>query len=86
GLKRRLDKDPLALLDRDARPCFDAHVGLGPGACCGGITPAEYGRERDAGADCATRTGRGAQDRQASSSLALNEMVRDVSMSSNSTS
>ncbi len=22
-----------------ARPCFDAHVGLGPGACCGGITP-----------------------------------------------
>ena len=42
GLKRRLDKDPLALLDREARPCFDAHVGLGPGACCGGITPEEY--------------------------------------------
>lgn len=42
GLKRRLDKDPLALLSRDARPCFDAHVGLGPGACCGNITPEEY--------------------------------------------
>ncbi|MEF9877046.1 MAG: GIY-YIG nuclease family protein, partial [Gordonibacter sp.] len=27
-LKRRLEKDPLALLSRDARPCFDAHVGL----------------------------------------------------------
>ncbi len=41
-LKRRLDKDPLALLSRDARPCFDAHVGLGPGACCGRITPEDY--------------------------------------------
>ncbi|WP_165060042.1 excinuclease ABC subunit UvrC [Adlercreutzia sp. ZJ154] len=26
----------------DARPCFDAHVGLGPGACCGHITPEKY--------------------------------------------
>ena len=24
------------------KPCFDAHVGLGPGACCGQITPEEY--------------------------------------------
>ena len=24
------------------RPCFDAHVGLGPGACCGSITPDRY--------------------------------------------
>ena len=24
------------------RPCFDANVGLGPGACCGRITPEEY--------------------------------------------
>ncbi len=24
------------------RPCFDSHVGLGPGACCGGITPEQY--------------------------------------------
>lgn len=41
-MKRRLDKDPLALLSLDARPCFDAHVGLGPGACCGRVTPEEY--------------------------------------------
>ncbi|MEA5019483.1 MAG: excinuclease ABC subunit UvrC [Gordonibacter sp.] len=41
-LKRRLEKDTLALLSRDARPCFDAHVGLGPGACCGSITPEDY--------------------------------------------
>ena len=41
-LKRRLEKDPLSLLAHDARPCFDAHVGLGPGACCGRITPEEY--------------------------------------------
>ena len=41
-LKRRLEKDPLALMSHDARPCFDAHVGLGPGACCGAITPEEY--------------------------------------------
>ncbi len=24
------------------KPCFDSHVGLGPGACCGKITPQEY--------------------------------------------
>ena len=24
------------------RPCFDAHVGLGPGACCGQVTREEY--------------------------------------------
>ena len=41
-LTRRLEKDELALLAHDARPCFDAHVGLGPGACCGQITPEEY--------------------------------------------
>ncbi|MBQ3106551.1 MAG: excinuclease ABC subunit UvrC [Eggerthellaceae bacterium] len=28
--------------DGSIRPCFDAHVGLGPGACCGQITPEEY--------------------------------------------
>ena len=27
---------------KDARPCFDCHVGLAPGACCGKITPKEY--------------------------------------------
>lgn len=26
----------------EAKPCFDAHVGLGPGACCGSITPEQY--------------------------------------------
>ena len=41
-LKRRLEKDPLAVMERGARPCFDAHVGLGPGACCGQVTPEEY--------------------------------------------
>lgn len=25
-----------------ANPCFDAHVGLGPGACCGNVTPEQY--------------------------------------------
>lgn len=24
------------------KPCFDCHVGLGPGACCGQITPEQY--------------------------------------------
>ena len=28
--------------DAAPRPCFDAHVGLGPGACCGRVTPREY--------------------------------------------
>ena len=41
-LKRKLEKDPLACMKTDVRPCFDSHVGLGPGACCGRITPEEY--------------------------------------------
>ena len=28
--------------DGSIKPCFDAHVGLGPGACCGQITPEAY--------------------------------------------
>ncbi len=43
-LTRRLEKDPLALLATEPRPCFDAHVGLGPGACAGAITPKDYAR------------------------------------------
>ena len=43
-LKRRLEKDPLALLSQESRPCFDCHVGIGPGACCGRITPEDYAR------------------------------------------
>ena len=44
-LKRRLEKgDPGAFLSSEGsiRPCFDCHVGLGPGACCGQVTPEEY--------------------------------------------
>lgn len=45
GLEGKRDKaaidEYLASLD-DARPCFDAHVGLGPGCCCGRCTPEEY--------------------------------------------
>ena len=43
GLTRALERwHPLAFLKRDTRPCFDCHVGLGPGACCGAVTPEEY--------------------------------------------
>ena len=28
--------------DKALRPCFDAHVGLGPGVCCGNISPEDY--------------------------------------------
>jgi len=44
-MKRAWDKGGAdALLDANGqiRPCFDAHVGLGPGACCGQVTPEEY--------------------------------------------
>ena len=43
-LKRKLDADSLDAFFTEAgsRPCFDAHVGLGPGACCGWITPEVY--------------------------------------------
>ncbi len=41
-ITRKLEKDPLALLESDVKPCFDACVGLGPGACCGAITQAQY--------------------------------------------
>ena len=30
------------MMRSDVRPCFDCHVGLGPGACCGRIAPEEY--------------------------------------------
>ena len=48
--KRYLDSHPdevpvanLVLAER-GRPCFDSHVGRGPGVCCGAITTADYGR------------------------------------------
>ena len=45
-MKRKLDAGDLRvfLSEGASRPCFDCHVGLGPGACCGMITPEEYGR------------------------------------------
>ncbi len=42
ALTKRLEKDPLALLEGNSRPCFDCHVGLGPGACCGRVTQEQY--------------------------------------------
>lgn len=43
-MKRKLDSGDLSafLSEQGSKPCFDAHVGLGPGACCGWITPEEY--------------------------------------------
>lgn len=40
----RVDQVCQAALDAsdEMRPCFDAHVGLGPGACCGWIDPKTY--------------------------------------------
>ena len=45
-LKRKLDSGSLDafLSEEGTRPCFDAHVGLGPGACCGWVTPEEYAK------------------------------------------
>lgn len=42
SLNRRLEKDPLTPLSTDQKPCFDCHVGLGPGACCGRINQQDY--------------------------------------------
>ena len=36
------DADAFLTPDGTMRPCFDAHVGLGPGVCCGQVTPDEY--------------------------------------------
>ncbi len=43
-LSRKLAKGDVEALptEQDSRPCFDYHVGLGPGACCGAITPERY--------------------------------------------
>ncbi|MDR2197671.1 MAG: excinuclease ABC subunit UvrC [Coriobacteriales bacterium] len=38
-LKRRLEHDSDAVGDK---PCFDCHVGLGPGPCIGACTPEQY--------------------------------------------
>ncbi len=44
---RRLDKKlksgvSFDEISFDVRPCFDAHIGLGPGACVGRISPEQY--------------------------------------------
>lgn len=41
-LTRQLEATPYDELALPTRLCFDAHVGLGPGACCGAITPEKY--------------------------------------------
>lgn len=41
-LTRQLEATPYDELALPTRPCFDAHVGLGPGACCGAITSEKY--------------------------------------------
>lgn len=41
-LNRRLKDSSYDKLELESRPCFDAHVGLAPGACCGRVTPDEY--------------------------------------------
>ena len=40
-LKRRLEADP-GMVPAGDKPCFDAHVGLGPGPCHGACTPEQY--------------------------------------------
>ena len=49
-INRQLQKDDLTAFlssDQALRPCFDAHVGLGPGVCCGQVTPEEYRKSLD---------------------------------------
>ena len=42
NLERKLDRGVPLEEAIEEHPCFDAHVGLGPGACSGAITPEEY--------------------------------------------
>lgn len=44
-LNRRLQDASFDELEFGSRPCFDCHVGLGPGACCGRITPEAYAKQ-----------------------------------------
>lgn len=44
-ISRQLQNNDLSAFlsaNESLRPCFDAHVGLGPGVCCGQVTPEEY--------------------------------------------
>lgn len=44
-LNRKLESHPLEQAIENTRPCFDYHVGLGPGACCGEISPEYYAEQ-----------------------------------------
>lgn len=48
-LKRKIDAASPGgdLPELARRPCFDANVGLGPGACCGRVTPEQYAQSVD---------------------------------------
>ncbi len=41
-LCRKLEVAPYEQVELSERPCFDCHVGLAPGACCGLVSPEEY--------------------------------------------
>lgn len=42
-LKRQADSGAYDIeATREQKVCFDCHVGLGPGACCGKVSPVEY--------------------------------------------
>ncbi|MCL1846782.1 MAG: excinuclease ABC subunit UvrC [Coriobacteriia bacterium] len=43
-LRRRLEADPSLALAGE-KPCFDSHVGLGPGPCTGACSPEEYAKQ-----------------------------------------
>jgi excinuclease ABC subunit C len=41
-LNRKLQDTSYENVQLPEKPCFDAHVGLGPGACCGRVCPKDY--------------------------------------------
>lgn len=43
AMNREIEKNGVEeYLSEQRKPCFDCHVGIGPGACCGKISPEEY--------------------------------------------
>ncbi len=41
-MRRKLEETPYDQAELSERPCFDCHVGLAPGACCGLVSPEQY--------------------------------------------
>lgn len=41
-MRRKLEETPYDKAELSERPCFDCHVGLAPGACCGLVSPEQY--------------------------------------------